>query len=107
MKLPPSARDRRLDQAVKDALSAEGHHVSVREVRRAIREGRVRIDGRTRDAGDRAKGGEEVELGSFTPRLEAELAPEASLLDRVPVLYEDGSLLALAKPSGIPTAPLR
>lgn len=81
--------------------------MSVRELRRAIREGSIRIDGRRREPGDRAKGGEGIELIEFTPRQEAAVAPEPALAPRVTVLFDDEHLLALSKPSGMPTAPLR
>lgn len=107
MKLPATARGLRFDQAIHEVFVSDGRDVSVRELRRAIREGSIHIDGRRREPGDRAKGGEAIELGEFTPRQEAAVAAEPALASRVAVLFEDARLLALSKPSGMPTAPLR
>ncbi len=105
--LAPELKGERLDRAVQSALRSAGHEVSVREVRRALEEQQIRVDGRPRAPGERARGGEAVQLGAFVPRLEAVLLPEPALLARAPVLAEDARRLVLDKPSGIPTHPVR
>jgi 23S rRNA pseudouridine1911/1915/1917 synthase len=106
MKLTVESRGERLDRAIERLLSALGHPTSVREVRRGLKEGTIRVDGRRRAPGDRAAGGEAISLAGFVPRAEAEIAPDASVLRRARVLFEDSSLLALDKPPGVATAPL-
>ena len=71
------------------------------DVQRAIAEGRIRVDGSPRPKSHRLRGGELVEL-------------DAVGLDEVPaesppanVRYEDGFLLVVSKPAGIPTHPTR
>lgn len=44
-------------------------------------------------------------MDAFIARAEATVAPEPELLARVSILFEDETLLALAKPSGVPVAP--
>jgi 23S rRNA pseudouridine1911/1915/1917 synthase len=106
VKLTEVARDLRFDHAIQQALEREGHAVSVREVRLALKDGRILIDGRLRKPGDRSKGSETVDLEGFTPRREGRIEAEPDLLARVGVVFEDQHLLALSKPSGMPTAPL-
>lgn len=101
LRLPATAKGERFDQAIAAAL--EG--ASVREVRRAVKEGLILINGKKRAPGDRAKGEEDVDASRFAARAEAELEPASEL--RVAVLFEDKKLLALDKPSGMQTAPLR
>lgn len=89
-----------MDQAVTALLRAAGGSLSVAEVRRALREGRIRVGG-ARRPGDRAAGGERVILCGFQPRaLPVEAEPGA-----VELLYEDPELLALNKPSGLHCLP--
>lgn len=77
----------------------------MREVRQALRSGRIRVDGRRVAPGATCAGHEEIDLAAFTARSEAVLAGEQDA--RVEVLHEDDELLVLAKPSGMPTGPLR
>jgi 23S rRNA pseudouridine1911/1915/1917 synthase len=107
VKLTEAARDQRFDHAIQRALAEQGHDVSIREVRSAIKDGRILIDGRRRAPGDRARGIEDVGVESFIPRKEAKLDAEIELLASAPVIFEDEHLLILSKPSGMPTAPLR
>lgn len=107
LSLPEAARGQRLDRAVHDALVADGREVSMREVRNAIAEGRILVDGRQRAPGLRARGGEAVSVEAFTPRLMAEVEPDPDLLARCEVLYDDARRLCLAKPSGVPSQPQR
>lgn len=106
LELPASAKGERYDRAVHRALAGRGREVSTREVRRALEEGRIRIDGRKVAPGDRAAGGEAIDLGGFTPKSESRVLPEPELLDRVGVLAHDERLLVLDKPSGMPVHPL-
>lgn len=68
----------------------------------AVREGRVRVDGRTeRSKGRRLAGGERIEV-------EDRPAPAAGCrLPDVEVLYEDETVVAVNKPAGVPTQPVR
>jgi len=107
VKLGPDLRGQRLDRAVTRALQAEGQSVSVREVRTALKSGQIQIDGRRRPPGDCAQGGESVHLNDFVPRAHAQLRPDTERGAQVEVLFEDGELLVLHKPSGWATQPLR
>ena len=104
--MPEDARGLRYDRALAGGLARDGRRVSVREVRQALRAGRIRIDGRRRAPGDRARGGEEVDLSSFVARSEARIVPNPELLTRVDVVYEDPRLLVLNKPSGVACQPV-
>jgi 23S rRNA pseudouridine1911/1915/1917 synthase len=104
MNLPELARGKRFDHAIHEALSGAGRASSIREVREAMKDGRIRVDGRSRKPGDRAKGGEEIGLERFTPKREAVVEAEPELGAKV--LFEDAHLLALDKPSGMAVAPL-
>jgi 23S rRNA pseudouridine1911/1915/1917 synthase len=104
--LPPSAKGERFDRAIRAALGEQGREVSVREVRRALDEGLIRIGGRKIAPGARAAGGESIELDRFVGRSEASVAPEPELLDRIRIIHHDERLLVLDKPSGMPTQPL-
>ena len=104
--MPDEARGLRLDRAVTDRLLRSGRQVSVREIRQALRAGRVRVDGRHRAPGDRARGGEAVDLSSFVARSEARILPNPELLAKVGIVFEDQHVLVLDKPSGIACQPL-
>lgn len=87
----------RLDQALAAALP----DYSRSRIQQWIRSGRVRVDGRARDAKDRVQGGEWVEL-----EVEAEIltsdVPEAIPLTLV---YRDASILVIDKPAGLVVHP--
>lgn len=100
LRLPPEAAGQRVDHAVAALLCVGGAELSIAEVRRALREGRIRVAG-LRRPGARAAGGERVSLRGFQPRA-APVAPEPGPVE---VLYEDAQLLALNKPSGIHCLP--
>ena len=104
MNLPDSAKGERFDRAIRTLLAEQGHDVSVREVRRAIEAGLIRVAGKKIAPGDRASGGEPIDLDRFTPRSEAKVEPEPEL--SVPIIFHDDRLLVLDKPSGMPTQPL-
>jgi len=92
----------RLDQFLARAL---GGGWSVHAARRLIAAGRVRADGRR--AG---KKGERVTAGQAITVEEEGVAAAAVVPDPgvvLPVLFEDAALLAVDKPAGIPSHPLR
>ncbi len=96
--LPPEADGRRLDVVVAEVLG-----LSRARVKSLFETGAVRVDGRRPSKGDRATGG---------ARLEVELAEEAPPLVPEPglalhLLYEDTWLLAVDKPAGVPSHPLK
>jgi 23S rRNA pseudouridine1911/1915/1917 synthase len=84
----------RLDVAVARALGA-----TRAEAQRVIDEGHVVVDGARRPKSFRLSGGEDVRIESPAERhLAAEGPP-------VPVRYQDGHLLVVAKPAGLVTHP--
>ncbi|MEL6184947.1 MAG: pseudouridine synthase, partial [Myxococcota bacterium] len=107
MKLPADLRGERLDRAISTGLHRVGRPVSVREVRLALRAGRIRVDGQRRAPGLRAQGGEAVDVETFAARHEARIEGQPELLERVTVLETWPDLWALDKPTGLPCAPLR
>jgi 23S rRNA pseudouridine1911/1915/1917 synthase len=106
VKIPAALEGERLDRALQRLLTAQGAEVSVRELRRALRLGTVRVDGRAVAPGARARAEQEVDLGPLVPRASARIGPDAEVLARCRILHEDARLLALDKPSGVPTVPL-
>lgn len=106
MRITTAHAGERLDRAIADTLQVDGIRASIREVRRALKDGIIIVDGRRCPPGNRAEAGMRVDLGSFVCRADARIAPDPALLARVTVLYEDDRLLALDKPSAISTAPL-
>lgn len=84
----------RLDRVVADRLG-----MPRADVQRAIAEGRVTVDGRTRPKSFPLRGGERVRIDDEAwGTVEGESPP-------VPVAYEDDFLLVVAKPTGVPTHP--
>ncbi|MGO9831220.1 MAG: RluA family pseudouridine synthase [Myxococcaceae bacterium] len=96
--LPKEAAGRRLDVVVGEMLG-----LSRARVKSLFEAGAVRVDGRRPSKGDRATGGArlEVELLEEAPAL----VPEPNLALRL--LYEDRWLLAVDKPAGMPSHPLK
>ena len=82
-----------------DAVTAARLGVPRADVQRAIADGRVTVDGRTRQKSFRLAGGEVVDAWLPGP---AALAPEPGSL---PVLFEDPYLLVVDKPAGLVTHP--
>jgi 23S rRNA pseudouridine1911/1915/1917 synthase len=105
VKILSDTAGQRLDQAIARTLQDSGEEVSVREVRRALKQGDILIDNRRRAPGDRARGSEVVTLVHFIAQSKREIRAEPGLLKGITVLYEDECLLALDKPSGIHTLP--
>jgi 23S rRNA pseudouridine1911/1915/1917 synthase len=96
--VPAEAAGRRLDVVVAEALG-----LSRARVKALFESGAVRVDGRRPSKGDRARGGTrvEVELAEEAPALVPE--PELPLV----VLHADAWLVAVDKPAGMPSHPLR
>ena len=92
----PEDEGERIDRFLVERLG-----ISRRRVGRAIEEGAVRVDGRRAAKGYRLKQGEEV-----VARVETELAPVPEPRP-LRILHEDEWLLAVDKPAGWPTHPLR
>ena len=106
-RIPMTARGQRLDRVV-HALAAEvGFATSKVEVRRALAQGDVRVDGRVVAPGARAVGGEQVDLRAFRPKSGWRLTPRPDLVATNPKVAETASWVALAKAPGLPTLPLR
>jgi 23S rRNA pseudouridine1911/1915/1917 synthase len=98
VQLTAEAAGRRLDVVVGDVLG-----LSRARVKSLFETGAVRLDGRRPSKGDRATAG---------ARLQVELAEEAPVLLPEPglalrLLYEDRWLLAVDKPAGMPSHPLK
>jgi 23S rRNA pseudouridine1911/1915/1917 synthase len=85
-----------------DALLAQhGLAPSVAAARRLLAADAVRIDGRSAKKGTHLRAGQVVEVSEISSPT---LQPVAMAL---PVLYEDADLIAVAKPAGVPSHPLR
>ena len=103
--IEPGAAGLRVDQAV--AAASPG--LSVAAARRLIAAGGVRIDGRLARKGDRVAGGQTVEIddaqqiGQTTAGQHVTPEPGAPL----GALAVDEDWVAMAKPAGIPSHPLR
>jgi 23S rRNA pseudouridine1911/1915/1917 synthase len=98
LQLPPEVSGRRLDIVVGEVLG-----LSRARVKSLFEKGAVRVDGRRPSKGDKATGGSrvEVELAEDAPAL----VPEPGLT--LPLLYEDAWLIAVDKPAGMPSHPLK
>jgi 23S rRNA pseudouridine1911/1915/1917 synthase len=96
--LPAEVAGRRLDVVVGEVLG-----LSRARVKSLFDQGAVRVDGRRPSKGDKAAGGSrvEVELAEEAPAL----LPEPGLGLRL--LYEDDWLVAIDKPAGVPSHPLK
>jgi 23S rRNA pseudouridine1911/1915/1917 synthase len=77
---------------------------SAAAARRAVASGIVHVDGRVAKKGHRLEAGQHVDLDE-TPTAKVVLEPTPDLI--LPVLYTDEALVAVAKPSGIPSHPLK
>jgi 23S rRNA pseudouridine1911/1915/1917 synthase len=94
----------RADKLLLDGLG-EGNEGSRRLVAQAFAEGRVHLNGRRARKGDAVVAGDVLELEGEVAR--AALAPEPEPFRPLAVLFEDEHLVAVAKPPGIPSCPLR
>lgn len=94
----PEEAGERLDAFVSRRLG-----VSVGEARRRIEAGAVRVDGQRRRKGTTLAAGARVSIDSLAAAGVLVADPSAG----VSLLYEDGSLIAIDKPAGMPSHPLR
>ena len=78
----------------------------MREVRRALLNKEILVNGKAARPGARALGGEAIDLSRFTPRAEAKVSANAKLAASIEKIFEDEMLLVLNKPSGVPTQPI-
>lgn len=92
---------RRLDAFVSGRLA-----VSHAAARRLIADGRVRVDGRPRAKGHVVRVGELVTILQ-APELPAVAPASDEQASQLVILYEDDALVAMDKPAGIPSHPLR
>jgi len=76
---------------------------STAAARRAVASGIVHVDGKVAKKGHRLEAGQQVDL-SDRPAAEVVLRPTPDLV--LSVLYADEALVAVAKPSGVPSHPL-
>jgi 23S rRNA pseudouridine1911/1915/1917 synthase len=84
-----------------DVFLARASALSRARVQALIAEGRARVDGTPRKAGQAVAPGQKVEL-SVPPPVPLDLTPEAIPLD---ILYEDEALLVVNKPPGLVVHP--
>jgi len=89
-----------------DAFLARCLAVSHAAARRLIADGRVRVDQRRRAKGDLVHAGQVVTVLQ-PPDQPAVVAAPDEPASRLVVLYEDAALVAIDKPGGIPSHPLR
>jgi 23S rRNA pseudouridine1911/1915/1917 synthase len=95
---PPSERTFVAGAGRLDRVAAEALAVPRAEVQRAIADGRLLVDGRTRPKSFRLEGGEHVEVRAASRDLTPEGPP-------VEIHFEDGFLLVVSKPPGVITHP--
>lgn len=101
-----------------DAFLARQLGLSAARARRLWEAGTVRVDGRRVVKGERLKGGARVELESAASleditaaaaaspnRVDASILPDPTM--SLTLLYEDAHLIAIDKPAGVPSHPLR
>jgi 23S rRNA pseudouridine1911/1915/1917 synthase len=102
-RVEPAAAGQRVDHLVATAIPS----LSVAAARRLVADGAVRIDGRRARKGERLAAGQTLDiddaaLGATQP---APVAPDPTVA--VDVVYADDALVAIAKPAGVPSHPLR
>jgi 23S rRNA pseudouridine1911/1915/1917 synthase len=95
--LPPSAAGLRLDQALAAALP----QYSRARLQRWIRDGAVRLAGKSARARDRIQGGEQIVVEA---RFDADTAVGAEALP-LDIVYQDAALLVVNKPAGLVVHP--
>lgn len=89
-------------------LARRGLFASTAASRRFLTEAaRVFVDGRPARKGERLEPGQRVEIPEAPPAPAAGGAIEADASLALEVLYEDEALVAVAKPAGLPSHPLR
>jgi len=95
--VPPELAGKRLDQALAELFA----QFSRTRLQAWIRQGRVSVDGRACKARDRLAGGERVRLQAGVAE-RVDNAPQPIPLE---ILYEDPSILVVAKPVGLVVHP--
>jgi 23S rRNA pseudouridine1911/1915/1917 synthase len=78
---------------------------SLTQVRRVIADAGVRVNGRPEAKGYRLRAGDRVNVGRQPER--ADWTPAPGKVDGLLVVYEDAEIVAVAKPAGVPSTPLR
>jgi 23S rRNA pseudouridine1911/1915/1917 synthase len=91
----------RLDQFLARALSESSVHAA----RRRIADGQVRVDGRVGRKGDHLRAGQIVEVEGEGGAATSRVLPDPAVV--LEVLYQDSALVAVNKPAGIASHPLR
>ncbi len=107
MKIPNLPQKTRLDRTLKQLLSIRGQAVSVREIRLALKEGRILINGHRAKPGAFAEAGAEIDLSAFVARSQVELSGNKSIADSLKIVFEDDELLVVEKPPGLDCGPVR
>ncbi len=97
----PEHANKRLDRFLVDALP----ELSRARVKTLLDEGRVRVNGRHLRKGDLVTNGATVVIEGDLPPKDFTPVPESSVA--LVVLYEDDAMVALDKPAGVATHPLR
>jgi 23S rRNA pseudouridine1911/1915/1917 synthase len=108
VRIPPDAVGQRMDHAVAAAVPG----LSVAGARRLLLAGAVRVDGRRARKGAKVGAGEagaEIDIddgaiAGLDRSARVPIAPDASAA--ITVVFEDASLVAIAKPAGQPSHPL-
>ncbi|HVP67052.1 MAG TPA: RluA family pseudouridine synthase [Anaeromyxobacteraceae bacterium] len=94
--VPRDAAGERVDRFLARSLG-----MSLSRARDLASEGRVRVRGKTCSPLRRLSGGEELEVRLPSPRR----GPRSSHEPALPALYDDGDVLVVAKPAGLPVEP--
>lgn len=94
---PDSAPPVRLDGFLRQCLP----HLSRQEIHRAIADNFFRLNGRVARKGDRVNGGDRLSFVGPMDLLVDAPTPAAQL--KIPIIYEDESILAVDKPAGVAT----
>ena len=98
LRVPSDCAGMRLDQAIANLLP----EFSRNRISRWIRDGRVVIAGQTIQPKTRVYGGESIEVLPAAEPAELAAQPENIALD---IIYEDTSILVVAKPAGLVVHP--
>src|SRR5436190_1216195 len=108
-RIPPEATGQRIDHAVAAAVPG----LSIARARRLLQSGAVRIDGRRPRKGAKVgtrEAGAPIEIDDGALAAAGVGAPAAVQPDPdmpLSVLHEDDALVAVAKPAGVPSHPVR
>lgn len=92
---------KRLDRFLVDALP----ELSRARARALLEGGQVRVNGRRMHKGDPLEAGAEVVISGALPPQDFDPVPSPEV--PLTVLHEDADIIAIAKPAGVPTHPLR